>query len=85
MVEKAEIPRRPLSPQRIRNYQLGALVGLLLGIGLILLFEHFDNTLKTPEDVKEHLGLPFLGMVPDVAVGSVRPRATPLARAWCRR
>ncbi len=69
VVEKAEVPRRPISPQRARNYQLGTLIGLALGIGLVLLFEHFDNTLKTPEDVKDHLGLPFLGMVPDVGVG----------------
>jgi exopolysaccharide transport family protein len=70
VVEKAEVPRRPVTPQKTRNYQLGAIIGLAMGIGLVLLFEHFDNTLKTPEDVKEHLGLPFLGMVPDVAVGS---------------
>jgi succinoglycan biosynthesis transport protein ExoP len=77
VVEKAEAPRAPISPQRRRNYQLGALLGLLLGIALVLIFEHFDNTLKTPEDVKEHLGLPFLGMVPDVGVrqtSSATPR-----------
>jgi len=68
VVEKAEMPRRPISPQRSRNYQLSVLLGLALGIGLVLVFEHFDNTLKTPEDVKDHLGLPFLGMVPDVGV-----------------
>jgi polysaccharide biosynthesis transport protein len=81
VVEKAETPRGPISPQRIRNYQFALLIGLGLGIGLVLLFEHLDSTLKTPEDVKEHLGLPFLGMVPDVgarqANGSA-PRASPL-------
>ncbi len=68
VVERAEVPRGPISPRRMRNYQLGTLLGLALGIGLVLIFEHFDNTLKTPEDVKDHLGLPFLGMVPDVGV-----------------
>ena len=43
-------------------------VGLLLGIGLAFGFEHMDNTFKTPEDVREHIPLPFLGMVPDVAL-----------------
>ena len=76
VVEKAEVPRAPISPQRVRNYQLGTLVGLLLGIGLVLIFEHFDNTLKTPEDVKEQLGLPFLGMVPDVGVRQTPANAT---------
>jgi len=68
IVEKAEVPRGPFSPQRTKNYQIALAVGLGLGIALTLLFEHIDNTLKTPEDVKEHLGLPFLGIVPDAAV-----------------
>jgi succinoglycan biosynthesis transport protein ExoP len=67
VMEKAEAPKTPISPQRTRTYELALLIGLGMGMGLVLLFEHLDNTLKTPEDVKEHLGLPFLGMVPDVA------------------
>jgi exopolysaccharide transport family protein len=67
IVEKAEVPRGPIAPRKTRNYQLAVIIGLLLGIGLIMVFEHMDNTFKTPEDVKQHLGLPFLGMVPDVA------------------
>jgi len=81
VIEKAEPPRTPLSPRRMRNYQLALLIGLGLGIGLVLLFEHLDSTLKTPEDVKEQLGLPFLGMVPDVAArqaNGTAPRASPL-------
>jgi polysaccharide biosynthesis transport protein len=81
VVEKAETPRGPVSPLRMRNYQLALLIGLGLGIGLVLLFEHLDNTLKTPEDVKEQLGLPFLGMVPDVGARQANggaPKASPL-------
>jgi capsular exopolysaccharide synthesis family protein len=44
------------------------ILGLLVGIGLALGFEHLDNTFKTPEDVKAHLSVPFLGMVPDVSL-----------------
>jgi len=66
IVEKAETPRAPISPDRTRNYQLALLIGLALGIGLTLLFENFDNTVRTPEDVKA-MSLPFLGMVPAVA------------------
>ncbi len=74
IVEKAEMPRAPISPQRARNYQMALAIGLGLGIALCILFEHLDNTFKTPEDVKEHLGVPFLGMVPDVT-GQQRPAA----------
>lgn len=65
IVERAQQPTSPAWPNRQRNYQLGLLIGLAVGIGLALLFEHVDNTYKTPEDLKSDLGLPFLGMVPD--------------------
>jgi capsular exopolysaccharide synthesis family protein len=76
--EKAEMPRGPVSPNRMRNYRLALLLGLGLGIGLAVLLEHLDNTIKTPEDVKDQLNLPFLGVVPDVAarvppVGTTSP------------
>jgi polysaccharide biosynthesis transport protein len=66
IVEKAETPSAPISPNRVRSYQIALLVGLALGIGLTLLFENFDNTVRTPEDVKA-MNLPFLGMIPAVA------------------
>jgi capsular exopolysaccharide synthesis family protein len=53
---------------KTRSYQVAVIVGLLLGIALALGFEHMDNTFKTPEDVREKLALPFLGMVPDVGL-----------------
>ncbi len=65
IVEKAQVPGHPVSPRKMRNYQLALLLGLGLGVALCVLFEHLDNTYKTPEDIKDNLGLPFLGMVPD--------------------
>jgi polysaccharide biosynthesis transport protein len=85
VVEKAEMPRAPVSPNRMRNYQLALLIGLALGVGIAVGFEHLDNTFKTPDDVKEHLQLPFLGMVPDVDTklpgGATPPRGAALAVA----
>jgi capsular exopolysaccharide synthesis family protein len=85
VVEKAETPRGPMSPNKMRNYQMAVVLGLLVGIGLALGFEHLDNTFKSPEDVKAHLQVPFLGMVPDVgqktAGGAARgPSASQILR-----
>jgi polysaccharide biosynthesis transport protein len=79
IVEKAEKPGAPFSPNRTRAYQLALLVGLALGIGLTLLFENFDNTVRTPEDVKA-MNLPFLGMIPAVVppAGATAPRPAAL-------
>jgi capsular exopolysaccharide synthesis family protein len=74
VMEQAEVPRAPVSPNRARNYQLALVIGLVLGLGLALLFEHVDNTVKTPEDIKA-LGLPFLGMVPNVEQRPGNPAA----------
>jgi capsular exopolysaccharide synthesis family protein len=41
-------------------------VGLLLAVGLAFFFEYLDNRIKRPEEIPQHLGLPFLGMVPAV-------------------
>jgi exopolysaccharide transport family protein len=67
IVEKAQVPTAPIFPRKTRNSEIAILLGLSLGIGLCLLFEHMDNTFKTPDDVKTHLGLPFLGVVPDAS------------------
>ena len=66
VVERAEMPRAPILPNRMRSYQIAVLFGLALGVGLALGFEHLDNTFKTPDDIKDHLHVPFLGMVPEV-------------------
>jgi capsular exopolysaccharide synthesis family protein len=68
LVERAEMPRAPFSPNRKRNYQLALILGLGIGIGLTILLDYLDATIKTPEEVKENLGLAFLGMVPRVEI-----------------
>jgi polysaccharide biosynthesis transport protein len=63
VVDRAVAPGRPSSPRKLRNLGLALLLGLLLGVALAVLFEHLDNTIKTPDDAKR-LGLGFLGLVP---------------------
>ena len=64
VVEKAEKPLSPVTPRKALNMFLGVIIGLFGGIGLAFFFEYLDNTIKTPEDVENRLGLPILGTVP---------------------
>ncbi len=68
--DRARVPGGPIAPRRTRNHVVGLFFGLGLGIGLALLLDRLDNTLKTPEDVKVHLRVPFLGIVPEIGWSS---------------
>src|SRR5579885_3534643 len=58
VVDPAMIPSYPARPAKARNIALAFLVGLVGGIGLALLREYLDNTVKTPDDVEMLARLP---------------------------
>ena len=66
VVDTAEVPRWPILPRRQTDLTTAALSGLVLAIGLVFLFEYFDNRIKSPQELRAHLGLSFLGMVPAI-------------------
>ncbi len=70
VVDPALIPTGPSRPNRTRNVMLSVLVGLIGGIGLALLREYLDNTVKTPDDVERLARLPSLAVVPALSNSS---------------
>ena len=71
VVDAAETPRRPSSPNKLSNLFFAFLGGAFLGIGLALFVEYLDGRIKQPDEIKTQLGLPFLGMVPAFAVKDI--------------
>lgn len=67
IVERAELPRSPIIPNKSRNLLMGFVFGLVSAIGLVLFLEYLDRSLRTEEDVQKHLGHPVLTVVPDTA------------------
>ena len=63
IVESAEAPDSPVSPNLRLNILLAVVVGFILAGGLALLLEYLDDTVKSPDDVKTVAGLPVLGEV----------------------
>lgn len=46
------------------NVFLGALLGLILGVGAAFFLEYLDRTVRTSSDVESLLGIPVLGVIP---------------------
>lgn len=67
MVDAPAEPKWPIAPRVSVNVMVAVLVGLVVGIGLVVLREQLDNTLKTPEDVEQRLNVTFLGLLPEIA------------------
>jgi succinoglycan biosynthesis transport protein ExoP len=64
VVDSAEVPRSSILPRHDRDIMLATFGGLVLAIGIAFLFEYMDNRIKAPQELRIHLGLSYLGMVP---------------------
>jgi succinoglycan biosynthesis transport protein ExoP len=64
IVDPAMVPTSPARPAKAKNIMLAFLVGLIGGIGLALMREYLDNTVKTPDDIESLARLPSLAVVP---------------------
>ena len=60
-IEEPQVPEEPTSPSLPSNLGLGLVVGVVLGGGVALLREWFDNTIKTPDDIEELTGVAVVG------------------------
>ena len=58
------MPRSPISPNIRRDVMVALGGGIFFAFGLAFLFEYMDNRIKSPQELKAHIGVPFLGMVP---------------------
>lgn len=64
IVDRASPSSTPVSPKPVRNIVFGALIGLALGMGLVLLLEQLDRRVKRQDDLAEATGLPLLASIP---------------------
>ena len=58
------LPDHPSSPSVMKNTLIGAILGILIAAGIIILVFMLDDTVKTPEDVETYLGLNVLASIP---------------------
>jgi succinoglycan biosynthesis transport protein ExoP len=70
LIAPASLPTAPVSPNILQNVLLAAVAGLVLSVGVVLLLEYLDDTIKNAEDVQRAMGHSTLGNIP--RMGAVR-------------
>ena len=72
LLDSAEVPGAPFTPDVHRAWLIALLLGFGGGIAAAFVIDYLDDTVKTPDDIRWRLKVHFLGMVPKVR-GSARP------------
>lgn len=62
--QRASAPNSPVVPRKVRNIAMGLGIGVLLGVGLAVVREYLDNSVKDPEIVEEIAGVGVVGSIP---------------------
>lgn len=66
VIDAARPPGAPFKPQTKRDVLLSVVIALFCGLGFAFVLEYLDASIRTAEDVRIYLDLPFLGYVPSV-------------------
>ncbi len=67
VLDSANLPEKPFSPNLAQVYGLGALLGLICGIGSAFFAEKLNDRIRKPEEVERILQVPVLASIPDFA------------------
>ena len=65
IIDVARRPDKPSKPNRLLIVLVGTILGLGFGLGYAFLRNYFDNTVKTPEDLKDR-NINVIGWVPQI-------------------
>jgi succinoglycan biosynthesis transport protein ExoP len=92
VVTPAKAPTSPSSPKPVRDGIIAAIIGLLVGMAIALLAEHFDDAVYSKEEASKLAGgVPVLGMIPrigswkrrgDTVLATVDSRNSSVAEAY---
>ncbi len=52
-----------IKPKRKHNYTLGLLIGILLPLGIVFLFDIINNTIQDPSNISQKTQVPLLGAI----------------------
>jgi len=66
VIDQATSPFAPISPNRRRIFLTALIFGAILGLGAAVVLENLDDSVKSPDEVREQFGLPVVGTIPGI-------------------
>lgn len=66
ILQAANLPTTPASPNHLRNGALGLILGLAFGVGFAFLRERLDDRLRSREELDQAIGAPTLAVISTV-------------------
>ena len=78
IVQRAQLPMMPSSPNWTRNMMIAAVLGLMLAVAVGFFLEYMDSTVNTPQGVWAAVSLSTLGVVPHLQSLPGRYRSGPV-------
>jgi capsular exopolysaccharide synthesis family protein len=76
LVGRAEVPLGPSAPKPMRFMAVATLLSTVLGVGLACFIERLRRGFGTPEQLEANLGIPCIGMLPNVPARARMPGAS---------
>jgi capsular exopolysaccharide synthesis family protein len=66
VIQRAETPRAPVSPNKVRDAAMAVVAGLCLGIAFAFMRERLDDRVKGREELEARIGAPVIAVVPKI-------------------
>jgi capsular exopolysaccharide synthesis family protein len=64
VLDTAIEPRHPIRPRKSLTVAFSLFAGLLLAVGAVLFLDYLDNTIRTPDEIEQFLGLGVVAIIP---------------------
>ena len=69
VVSQVRVPAEPVSPSVAKNTAIATLIGIVLVVAIVVIKNLMANYIVDDDDIQKYLGLPVLGVIPEIEEG----------------